>query len=163
MLTRSIIGRGLLGLTHSFSPVRALLLKPNFSKLKLREQPPGNIVGTVNEASEIPLVSPYESNYHWTYERILSFGLVPMTVFPFIMGVEYPYVDTAFCLTLLFHSHCGIKSCIIDYIPERVYGFWHKAAAKLLTLGSFMSMYGIYVIETSENGLFDLISRLWSA
>ncbi|KAM9938404.1 hypothetical protein OXX80_002103 [Metschnikowia pulcherrima] len=163
MLARGIIGRGSLGLVRNLNFARTLSLKPNFSKLKLREQPPGNIVGTVNEAYEIPLVSPYESSYHWTYERILAAGLVPMAAFPFVMGVDFPYVDTAFCLAVLFHAHCGIKSCIIDYIPERVYGFWHKAACKLLSLGSFVSMYGIYLIETSENGLFDLISKLWSS
>lgn len=162
MLARPIIGRRLLGLAKpaTYMALRSLLFKPDFSKLRLREQPPGHIVGTVNDAYEIPLVSPYESNYHWTYERMLAMGLVPMAAFPFFMGVEFPYVDTAFCLSILFHAHCGIKSCIIDYIPERVYGFWHKAACNLLTFGSFVSMYGIYVLETAENGLFDFISRL---
>lgn len=162
MISSIIIKRPLinLGRTHS---ARALLLKPDFSKLKLKQDAPGNIIGTVNDAYKIPLVSPYESNYHWTYERILSVGLVPLTTFPFLMGVDFPYVDTAFCLTVLFHSHCGFKSCIVDYIPERIYGFWHKAACRLLSFGSFVSMYGIYLLETSENGLFDLLSKLWSA
>lgn len=142
---------------------RSLLLKPDWSKFKKIEQPPGHVVGNVNEAYRIPLVSPYESNYHWTYERMIALGLLPMTAVPFVYGVEFPYLDAAFCLTLLFHVHSGFKSCIIDYIPERVYGFWHRAACKLLSLGSFVSMYGIYLIETNENGLFELISRIWGA
>lgn len=142
---------------------RYLLLKPNLQKLKTIPQPPGHIVGTVNDAYKIPLVSPYESNYHWTYERMLSVALVPLPGFPMLMGVEFPYVDTAFCLAVLFHSHCGIKLCIIDYIPERVYGVWHKAACRLLSFGSFVSMYGVYVLETSGNGLFSLVSQVWSA
>lgn len=145
------------------SPVRPLSLKPDWSKYKKIEQPPGHIVGTVNDAYKIPPVSPYESNYHWTYERIVAIGLVPMTAVPFAFGVDFPYLDAAFCLTLLFHIHSGFKSCIIDYIPERVYSFWHRAACKLLGFGSFVSMYGIYLIETSENGLFELISRIWGA
>lgn len=144
-------------------PIRSLLLKPDWSKFKKIEQPPGGIVGTVNDAYKIPLVSPYESSYHWTYERMVAIGLVPMTAVPFVYGVDFPYLDAAFCLTLLFHIHSGFKSCIIDYIPERVYGFWHRFACKMLALGSFVSMYGIYLIETNENGLFEMISRLWNA
>lgn len=165
MLSRNVFSVSKLGLVKPVSTlsIRALSLKPDFSKFKKIDQPPGHIVGTVNDAYKIPLVSPYESNYHWTYERILAMGLVPLTAFPFVMGYEFPMVDTAFCLTVLFHAHSGFKSCIIDYIPERVYGFWHRAASKLLSLGSFVSMYGIYLLETNENGLFDLLAKLWSA
>lgn len=164
MFSRSIIGLRQVGLARSpLTHARLLLLKPDFSKLKKIEQPPGHIVGTVNDAYKIPLVSFYEGSYHWTYERILAASLVPLTSFPFVMGTEYPMVDTAWCLALLFHAHSGFKACIIDYIPERVYGIWHKVASKLLTLGSFIAMYGIYVVETTENGMFDLISRIWNA
>ena len=144
-------------------PLRELMLKPDWSKFKKIEQPPGHIVGTVNDAYKIPLVSPYESNYHWTYERMAAIALLPMTAFPFVCGVEFPYMDAAFCLTLLFHIHSGFKCCIIDYIPERVYGLWHRLASRLLSLVSFASSYGVYLIETNENGLFDLMSRLWNA
>lgn len=165
MLARSLAGRSPLGLLRATSvlPSRALLLKPNFSKFKKIEQPPGHIVGTVNDAYKIPLVSFYEGSFHWTYERILAIGLIPMTLVPILFHVEAPLFDTAFCLTVLFHAHSGLKSCIIDYIPERVYGIWHKAASRLLSLGSFVSMYGIYVLETTENGLFDLIGRIMGA
>ncbi|SGZ56514.1 CIC11C00000001206 [Sungouiella intermedia] len=166
LFTQSLVFTTRIGVRSPISSIfstRNLLLKPDFSKLKKIEQPPGHIVGNVNDAYKIPLVSPYEGNYHWTYERILAIGLVPLTAFPFALGYEFPMVDTAFCLTVLFHAHSGFKSCIIDYIPLRVYGFWHHAASKLLSLGTFVSMYGIYVLETTENGLFDLIARLWGA
>lgn len=165
MLVGTIVGARLLGLKPrcSFGLARYLLLKPDFSKLKKIPQPPGNIVGTVNDAYKHPLVSPYEGNYHWTYERILAISLLPLTAFQYGAGFDYPMVDTAFCVTLLFHAHSGFKSCIIDYIPERVYGFWHKAASMLLSCGTFVGMYGVYILETNENGLFDLMSRLWNA
>lgn len=159
----TVVGRTPLGLARPLVPLRALSLKPNFARFKKIEQPPGHIVGTVNDAYKIPLVSFYEGSYHWLYERLLSMGLVPMVAFPFVFGPHYPMVDTAFCLMVLFHSHCGLKSCIIDYIPERVYGVWHKMAGALLSLGSFVSMYGIYVLETSGNGLFDLLTKIWAA
>lgn len=154
--------RNAVGLDVGLVPLRALLLKPDWSKYKKIKQPPGHVEGTINEAAKIPLMNPYESSYHWTYDRMVSLGLIPMTVAPLAFGVENPLLDASFCLILLFHIHSGFKSCIIDYIPERVYGFWHRAACKLLSFGSFVSMYGIYLLETNENGLFDLISRTWN-
>lgn len=161
MLTRSLLRRQ--PARFSYAAFRNLSLKPKLPKLSKIEQPPGHIVGTVNDAYKPPAADHYHGSYHWTYERILSVGLVPLTVVPFFAGYQSPMLDTAFCLTVLFHSHCGFKSCIIDYIPERVFGFWHRTASRLLSLGTFVAMYGIYVLETTQNGLFDLLAKLWSA
>ncbi|PVH22013.1 hypothetical protein CXQ85_004679 [Candidozyma haemuli] len=171
---RPLIGKNMLGLQRSATSLlmpkslvasRCLSLKPNFSfsKLKLKKDPPGNIVGTVNDAYKFPEPDHYHGSNHWTYDRILAMGLVPLTAFPFVMGVNFPMMDTAFCLTVLLHSYAGFKSCIIDYIPERIYGFWHRAAMKLLGFGTFVSLYGIYILETTENGLFDFVSTLYGA
>lgn len=149
------------GLVGALQPARTLSLKPDFSKLRKTPQPPGFVVGTVNEAYVPPPVNHYQGGYHWTYERAVSIAMVPLAMTPFVAGVEYPMIDTAFCCGLLFHCHSGLKSCIIDYIPKRVYGVWHGMASKLLTLGSVVSLYGIYVLETANNGLFDLIRSMW--
>lgn len=142
---------------------RNLKLKPDFSKFKLIQQPPGHIVGTVNDAYKPPVAEFYEGSYHWTYERAITISMLPLVMAPFIGGVEFPIIDAAASTLLLFHCHAGIKSCIIDYIPKRVYGVWHKIACKLLTLGTFVGMYGVYELETSNNGLFDLIRGIWGA
>ncbi|KAG7660922.1 uncharacterized protein J8A68_005597 [[Candida] subhashii] len=142
---------------------RHLKLKPDFSKLKLKEQPAGYVVGTVNDAYVPPVADHYEGSYHWTYERAITIGMIPLVMSPFISGVDYPMVDATFSTLLLFHCHAGFKSCIIDYVPKRVYGVWHGVACKLLTLGTFIGMYGIYVLETSSNGLFDLVKSIWAA
>lgn len=141
---------------------RCISLKPDFSKFKKIEQPPGDIVGTVNEAYKAPEASFYEGGYHWTYERAISICLVPLTMTPFIAGVEFPMIDSIFSMALLFHCHTGFKSCIIDYIPKRVYGIWHSIASNLLTAGTFVGMYGIYLLETNGNGLFELLKSIWS-
>lgn len=143
--------------------VRRLRLVPDWSKFKTIPQPPGYIVGTVNDAYKPPSPEYYEGSYHWTYERAITITMLPLVMTPFVAGVEFPLVDSVFSTLLLFHCHAGIKSCIIDYIPKRVYGFWYGAACKLLTLGTFVAMYGIYILETTSNGLFDLVSSLWSA
>lgn len=165
MLVGTILGARQLGLRPSSTLgfCRRILLKPDFSRFKKIPQPPGGIIGTVNDAYKPPLISPYEGNYHWTYERILAMSLLPLSAFQYGFGLDYPMVDTAFCVTLLFHAHSGLKSCIIDYIPERVYGFWHKAASMLLSCGTFVGLYGVYLLETNENGLFDLMSKVWNA
>ncbi|MCP8718477.1 MAG: CybS family protein, partial [Asgard group archaeon] len=149
--------------TPIIKPTRALRLIPNLSKFKTIEQPPGYIVGTVNDAYKPPSPVYYEGSYHWTYERIIAITMLPLVMTPFAAGVEYPMIDSIFSTLLLFHCHAGIKSCIIDYIPKRVYGFWYGAASKVLTFGTFVAMYGIYVLETSSNGLFDLVKAIWSA
>lgn len=144
-------------------PARSISFKPDFSKYKKIPQPPGNIVGTVNDAAKIPLVSYYDGGYHWTYERLITVGLVPLAMSPLIGGVDYPMIDSIFAIGLLFHCHAGFKSCIIDYIPERVWGVWHRIACRILTFGTFTAMYGIYNLETENEGLFDLVKSIWNA
>ncbi|KAI5958744.1 uncharacterized protein KGF55_005743 [Candida pseudojiufengensis] len=140
---------------------RTLRFTPDFSKYKLIEQPAGFIVETVNEAYKPPSPSAYEGSNHWTYERVVTIAMIPLVMTPFIAGVEHPIVDATFSTLLLFHCHAGFKSCIIDYIPKRVYNAWYGLACKLLTFGTCVAIYGIYVMETTSNGLFDLIKRLW--
>lgn len=143
--------------------LRLISLKPNFSKYKLKEQPPGFVVGTVNDAYVPPEPNLFHGGHHWSYEKIVTGALIPLTVAPFIFGTEIPIVDTAFGVTCLLHAHMGIKSCIIDYIPKRVYGIWHTYASRLLTLGTSLGFYGIYELETSSNGIFELLKNLWGA
>lgn len=143
--------------------IRPISLKPNFSKYKLKKQPPGFIVGTVNDAYEPPEPNHYHGGHHWSYERLVAGALVPLSVAPFILGTEIPMLDTTFAVCCLIHSHMGFKSCIIDYIPQRVYGIWHTYASRLLTFGTAVGLYGIYEIETSYNGIFDIIKNLWMA
>ncbi|ODQ78413.1 hypothetical protein BABINDRAFT_172215 [Babjeviella inositovora NRRL Y-12698] len=141
----------------------AYKLKPDFNKYKLTEQPAGYIVDTVNEAYRSPPADWYHGAYHWGYERLISMGMVPLFMVPFVAGVEYSAVDAALSTLLIFHCHTGFVSCIIDYIPERVYGVWHRIARRVLTMGTLTGMYGIYLLETENNGLFELVQRLWTA
>lgn len=159
--SQNLLSVGLLRSATPAIPSRFISLKPDFSKLKKIEQPPGNIVGTVNDAYIGPEANYYEGGYHWTYERIVSMALVPLLATPFVAGVNHPVIDATFCMTLLLHCHAGFKSCIIDYIPKRVFGVWHKVASGILTLGTAIGVYGIYLLETTSNGIFDLMASLW--
>jgi len=139
------------------------LFKLKLSDFKLKEQPVGNIVGTVNDAVKIPPMDFYKGSYHWDYERIVTVSMVPLALAPFVIGIEHPYIDAIFSILLLIHCRYGFQSCIIDYIPERRFGIWHKVAMWALDLGSWLALYGVYVIETEANGLFALVCHIWGA
>ena len=67
------------------------------------------IEGTVNDPVGIPSPSPTSGSYHWSFERFLAVGLVPLTAAPFIGGALSPVLDAVFCTTLLLHSHIGFE------------------------------------------------------
>ncbi|TID29409.1 hypothetical protein CANINC_001983 [Pichia inconspicua] len=164
LLRPTIINHLKLDFSKSFT-ARNLSLKPRlpkFPSFKLTPDPPGNIVGTVNDAYVPPQPEISKGSFHWAYERLVVLGMTPLIVFPFIAGVDYPLVDAILSSLILLHSRYGFQSCIIDYIPKRKFGTWHKLAMILLNIGSFTSLYGIYVIETENNGLADLIYKMWT-
>lgn len=131
--------------------------------LKQYPQPPGYIVGTVNDAYIPPKPSKSHGSLHWTAERVASIALVPFTVIPFVTGSFAPVLDAAFSTTILVHSFIGFQACIIDYIPARVYGKAHDYAMYLLSFGTLVAAYGIYVIESKDVGLTGLIKKVWCA
>lgn len=130
--------------------------------IKTIPQPPGNIIGTVNDAYVPPPPSKLHGSLHWTFERIVTLGMTPLIVTPFITGTS-PF-DGALAALLLYHCFAGFQSCIIDYIPKRVYGSIHYAAMYLLTFGTFVAGYGIYKIENEEkDGVWGVLKKLWYA
>ncbi|ODV61931.1 CybS family protein [Ascoidea rubescens DSM 1968] len=124
-------------------------------------QPPGYIVGTVNDAYIPPPADPFEGSRHWTIERLLGIGLVPLTIAPFATGSLSPIADSILSIILLVHCHAGFTSCIIDYIPRRVYGKLHYTALRLLSLGSLVSLVGIYEMEVHDIGFTSIFMKLW--
>lgn len=43
------------------------------------------------------------------WNRIVSLGLVPLTVAPFAAGSLNPTTDAVFCALLVLHSHVGFQ------------------------------------------------------
>lgn len=149
--------------TKSKKSKKSKLRLPRLKDFKLIPQPAGGIVGNVNEAVTVPEMDIYHGSFSWDYERIVATAMVPLMLTPFVFGVEHPYIDATFTSLLLLHCRYGFLSCIIDYIPKRRYGLWHKIAVWTLNLGTFLSAYGVYLIETEGNGLFTLIAHIWGA
>lgn len=155
MLTR-------IGMTASRMPVSSLIKPALVRGLKTIPQPPGFVVGTVNEAYVHPKPNKVHGSLHWTLERAVSIGLVPLAAAPLFTGVS-TVVDSTLSALLLYHCYGGFQSCIIDYIPVRVYGSFHNFAMYLLTFGTGVAGYGVYQLEKKEGGLTGLVSRVWHA
>ncbi|ANZ75109.1 BA75_02169T0 [Komagataella pastoris] len=146
--------------------VRSLIkpLRISSRAIQTIPQPPGYIVGTVNDAYVPPAPHKTHGSYHWVTEKIIAVGMVPLTITPFVTGVSTPVLDSLLAGSLLIHCYAGFQSCIIDYIPLRVYGKFHHYAMYLLGLGTALAGYGIYQIEKKEKeGLVGIIKRLWKA
>lgn len=138
-------------------------------KYKLPKQNPGAVEGTINDKLKTPDLNFFEGGFHWGYEKIIALAIIPTSLLPFYSYLYLgnlsisPIWDSLLSIFLLMHASYGYKSCIIDYIPERKFGYWHKFCKRLLQLGGVLSLYGIYVMETENNGMTDLVRRLWRA
>lgn len=139
------------------------LIKPSLIRgIKTIPQPPGYVVGTVNDAYVPPKPHKLEGSYHWTAERLVSVALVPLTLAPLFTGAS-TLLDSTLSSLLLYHCYAGFQSCIIDYIPKRVYGSFYNYAMYLLTFGTGIAGYGIYQMEKKDGGLIDVCASLWKA
>ncbi|KAH6904000.1 hypothetical protein BKA70DRAFT_584134 [Coprinopsis sp. MPI-PUGE-AT-0042] len=69
--------------------------------------------GTANDAAPFPLV---DSSYYWLFECLPSASLVPMTVADFATsGSSYSILNSVFGLSLIMHSHFGVRSDFIQF------------------------------------------------
>ncbi|KAK9456153.1 CybS-domain-containing protein [Dipodascopsis uninucleata] len=130
----------------------------------LIKQPAGGIIGTVNDAYKVPPPDKTHGSYHWTFEKIITIGLVPLTVAPLVGGTALsPVMDSALIGLTLVHSYFGFQSCIIDYIPKREFGKVHDFCMWLLFIGTGVTGYGFYKLETEDIGLTGTLQKVWEA
>lgn len=72
--------------------------------------------GTVNDPTDFPPPSKSHGSYHWAFERLLSAGLVPLTAAAFVTsGSNYPVVDGLLGISLVMHSHIGVRSLDVNF------------------------------------------------
>jgi len=125
--------------------------------------PPQVLHGTANDAAPVPPAEPSHGSYHWTFERLISAGLIPLTIAPFASGSLNPTMDAILCGTILIHSHIGFESIVTDYLPKwRVPKtrmlFWWGLRAVTVMVG-----VGLYEFETNDVGVTEAIKRIWTA
>ncbi|KAJ7081313.1 mitochondrial inner membrane protein [Mycena belliarum] len=161
------------------SSKRALARRsPAFSKLLLASRPastkpddvglyvPGGPVyrGTVNDPTTFPTPSRTHGSHHWSFERLLSAALIPLTGAAFATSPSvHPVLDGILGMSLVVHSHMGFDSMVVDYLHPRKFPVLGPTATWTLRSATVAALIGIYEFNTNDIGLTELISKVWSA
>ncbi|KAG9188015.1 hypothetical protein G6011_01938 [Alternaria panax] len=124
---------------------------------------PQKIIGTTNDPVPVPDPDYAHGSYHWSFERIVSAGLIPLTLAPFAAGSLNPLTDSILCALLVVHSHIGFESCIVDYFPAKRVPKTRKAAMWALRAGTVALGLALYSFETNDVGITEAVARLWHA
>jgi len=118
---------------------------------------------SVNDPAPVPPTNATHGSYHWTFERLLAAGLIPLSIAPFAAGSLNPALDATLCAALLLHSHMGFQTCIIDYIPKKRYPRAQWSLLMALNAATVLAGVGLYEFETSDVGVTEAIKRVWTA
>lgn len=88
---------------------------------------PQVIKGGVNDPAPVPAPHPSHGSYHWTAERcacytphlpatytnilirLVSIGLIPMTIMPFAVGSLNPLLDGTLIGLIMLHTYIGFQ------------------------------------------------------
>ncbi|KAL5119702.1 membrane anchor subunit of succinate dehydrogenase, Sdh4 [Pleosporales sp. CAS-2024a] len=124
---------------------------------------PQKIVGTANDPVPVPAPDYTHGSYHWSFERLVSAGLVPLTLAPFAAGSLNPVTDSVLCALLVVHSHIGFEACITDYFPKKRIPKIRAAANWALRIATLTLGVALYSFETNDVGITEAVKRLWQA
>jgi len=120
--------------------------------------------GTVNDPTTFPPPSKTHGSYHWAFERLLSAGLVPLTVAAFVTsGSSYPMLDGILGVSLVMHSHIGFDSIVVDYLHPRKFPILGRVLTWTLRATTVGVLVGVYQFNTNDIGLTELIAKVWNA
>lgn len=124
---------------------------------------PQKIEGTLNDPAVVPDPSPSHGSYHWSFERLVSTGLIPLTIAPFAAGSLNPIMDATLCSLLLIHSYVGFQSSIIDYFPNKRVPVIRNLLMWILRITTILVGVSLYEFETSDVGITEAVNRIWNA
>lgn len=116
-----------------------------------------------NDAAVVPPTNASEGSYHWTFERLIAAGLIPLTIAPFVAGSLNPATDAIICGAVLVHSHIGFDAMIVDYFPARRVPKTKKALGWVLRAATVAVGVGLYEFETNDIGVTEAIKKIWTA
>jgi len=120
--------------------------------------------GTVNDPTPFPPPSRAHGSYHWAFERLLSAGLVPMTITAFATSAtQYPVLDGLLGISLVIHTHIGFDAILVDYLHKRKFPVLASIATWTLRTATVATLVGIYQFNTNDIGLTELIAKVWAA
>ncbi|KAF9812718.1 hypothetical protein IEO21_06026 [Rhodonia placenta] len=120
--------------------------------------------GSVNDPTTFPPPSKTHGSYHWAFERLLSAGLVPLTVAAFVTsGSNYALLDGILGVSLVMHSHIGFDSVVVDYLHARKFPVIGRVMTWTLRAATVATLVGVYQFNTNDIGLTELIAKVWHA
>ncbi|KAF7365505.1 Succinate dehydrogenase [ubiquinone] cytochrome b small subunit [Mycena venus] len=182
------------------SSKRALARRgPSFAKPLLVSRPattqssdalyvPGGPIykGTVNDPTSFPTPSRVHGSHHWSFERLLSASLIPLTGAAFATSPSvHPVLDGILGVSLVVHSHIGVRiilhfrlsphangigiqspqfdSMVVDYLHPRKFPVIGPLTTWTLRAATVGVLVGVYNFNTNDIGLTELISKVWHA
>jgi len=120
--------------------------------------------GTANEPTTFPPPKKSAGSHHWTFERLLSASLVPLTAAAFVTsGSPAPLLDGLLGISLIVHSHIGFDTILVDYVHKRKFPTLGPILTWTLRVTSLAVGVGVYQFNTNDIGLTELIRRVWTA
>lgn len=150
-------------LTPSQRSSSAQVTTPRTQTPTLKPSTPTNPQPAVNDPIPEQHGDPAHGSYHWTFDRALALGLVPLTLAPFAAGSLNPGLDALLCGSLLLHSHMGFQNIVTDYVPARKYPKSRRAINYGLGAATIIAGVGLYEFETNDVGMTEAIKRVWKA
>ncbi|KAG9293532.1 hypothetical protein G9A89_005535 [Geosiphon pyriformis] len=118
------------------------------------------IKGSVNDPVILPPRDKVTGSYHWSFERFLSIGLIPLTVASVVNGA-HPITDLFLGVALPIHSHIGFDSIITDYLPARRAPIMNKVSTWGLRGATLVVLLGCYQFNTNDVGISELVRKIW--
>ncbi|KAF8333459.1 CybS-domain-containing protein [Cantharellus anzutake] len=117
-----------------------------------------------NDATPFPTPSKVEGSHHWSYERLLSAALVPLTASAVaVSGSAHPIVDGMLGVALVVHSHIGFDAVLVDYLHERKFPVIGQVAKWGLRFATGGALVGVYSFNTQDIGLTEFVKGVWTA
>ncbi|CAG7972704.1 unnamed protein product [Penicillium salamii] len=124
---------------------------------------PQSVQGTMNDPTPVPEAHPTHGSYHWSFERLVSVGLIPLTFAPFAAGSLNPVMDAVLCSLIVAHSHIGFQAAIVDYFPPHRVPKFRSLCNWLLRAFTLTTAVGLYEFETNDVGITEALRRIWTA
>ncbi|KAJ7644386.1 CybS-domain-containing protein [Roridomyces roridus] len=120
--------------------------------------------GTVNDPTDFPTPSRMHGSHHWSFERLLSASLIPLTGAAFATSPSvHPVLDGLLGVSLIVHSHMGFDAMLVDYLHPRKFPVLGHVATWTLRSATVGVLVGVYQFNTNDIGLTELITKVWSA
>ncbi|CCF57791.1 hypothetical protein KAFR_0D01450 [Kazachstania africana CBS 2517] len=161
------------GSAHGYTKaLSSILSKKYYSQMNLNKNISKNDKKTIEDKDlsaikfKVPVSSQLPGTYQADYERITKYTLIPLTLIPFyasFTGITlHPLLDGSLATLILTYFHYGFNSLILDFIPREKFPKANRMSLWSLYSATALSLCGIYEIETENNGLTDILERLWN-